>query len=144
MSTEEWVLKRNTYTKNLLKKEKTKEDDSKLLVSLHSIEFSRNNEGYFQVADDIFFSNLLYILYIKKVAAGNDFETAKEKVKSVLLSQLERKKYDLIANEFPGDTEALDSLENERKVALLNRAITLLETEKSDAIYCNFGVPEVL
>ncbi len=143
MSTEEWVLKRNSLTRNALTREKGKEGDSKLLVSLHSIEFSRNNEGYFQVADDIFFSNLLYLLYIKKVAAGDDFETAKEKVKSVLLSQLERKKYDLIVNDIATDIESIDSTENERKLTLLNRAITLLETDKSDAVYCNFGVPEV-
>ncbi|MDA8055251.1 MAG: hypothetical protein M0Z77_06320 [Thermoplasmatales archaeon] len=142
MSTEEWVLEKNGYVKNQGKSKNFSREESKLLVSLHSIEFTKNPEGYFQVASDIYFSNLLYLLYVKKVSAGNDFETAKERAKSVLVNQLEKKKYDILSKATIENENTLDSIKTGRKLMLLNRAISVLENEKSDGVYCNFNIPE--
>ena len=118
------------------------DEDSRLLISLHSIEFSKKTNGYFEVANDIFFSNLLYLLYIKKVTAGNDFETAKDRAKSVLISELEKKRYSILASAISENEETLDSVVTGRKLILIDRAISLLETNKDEDVYCNYDVPE--
>ena len=118
------------------------DEDFRLLISLHSIEFSKKTNGYFEVASDIFFSNLLYLLYIKRVTAGHDFETAKDKAKSVLISELEKKRYSILASAISENEETLESVVTGRKLILIDRAIFLLETKKDEDVYCNYDVPE--
>ncbi|MEM0134749.1 MAG: hypothetical protein QXU18_05900 [Thermoplasmatales archaeon] len=142
LSTEEWVFEKDRLLKGERSKRRGFTEELNLLVSLHGIEFSGATEGYFQVANNIYFSNLLYLLYVKRVMAGHDFERAKEKAKQVLVSQLERRKYEIISRPSIQDDEILGNVDTGRKLTLLNRAISVLEAEKSDSIYCNYDVPE--
>ena len=56
----------------------------------------------------MFFSNLIYLLYIKKIVDGADLETDKEKNKSVLIKELERKKSLVLKRSSVRSTDALD------------------------------------
>ena len=114
------------------------EDDIKLMVSLHNIEFSQRIEGYLEVANNVFFSNLIYLLYIKKIAAGEDFETAKEKNKSVLIKELERKKSLVLKRSSVRSTEALDCEKTDRKLVLLNKAIFILKRDEKETAFGGF------
>ena len=114
------------------------EDDTKLMVSLHSIEFSQRIEGYLEVANNVFFSNLIYLLYIKKIAAGEDFEAAKEKNKSVLIKELERKKSLVLKRSSVRSTEALDCEKTDRKLVLLNKAIFILKRDEKETLFGGF------
>lgn len=112
-------------------------DDTKLLLSLHSVDFSEKRVGYWEVASDIYFSNFIYLLYVRNVEAGKNFERAKEKTKSVLIYELEKKKYALLAKTaFQGD-HFIDFDNTGRKLILLDRAISVLESCKSESAFPN-------
>ena len=119
-------------------------DDTKLMVSLHSIEFSQRKEGYLEVANDVFFSNLIYLLYIKKIAAGADLETAKEKNKSVLIKELERKKSLVLKRSSVRSTEALDRGKTDRKLVLLNKAIFILKRGEKETAFGGFDFSRIV
>lgn len=142
MTTSQEIASKERFLKEYRRDSHTDTDDSRLLVSLHSIEFSEKTNGYFEVASDIYFSNLLYLLYIKKVTAGNDFETAKDRAKSVLISELEKRRYSILAKAISVNEDALDSVATGRRLILIDRAISLLETNKADDVYCNYNVPD--
>ncbi len=118
-------------------KERVK-DDTKLLVSLHDIEFSKEKEGYLEVATDIFFSRLLHLLYVRNVEAGKDFETAKEKAKTVLISQLEKKKQTLLTKSVFQNDSAKDYGMRGKRLFLLNKAISILEAYNGEPPYFNY------
>jgi FAD synthase len=106
-------------------------EDTNLLVSLHKIEFSRKREDYFEIAPNVFFSNLLYLLYVKRVAAGNDFESAKERAKLLLINELEKRRYALLSRMTLLNEDEIDSLDAGRKLILMDRAISFLEERKN-------------
>ena len=142
MTTSQEIASKERFLKEYRRDSNPDTNDSRLLVSLRSIEFSEKTNGYLEVASDIYFSNLLYLLYIKKVTAGNDFETAKNKVKSVLIGELEKKRYSILTRAASLNEDTLDSVITERKLVLIDRAIYLLETDESDGVYCNYNVPD--
>ncbi len=113
-----------------------------LLVSLHNIEFSSGREDYFEVVPNVFFSNLLYLLYVKKVTAGRDFESAKERAKVILIGALEKRKFALLSNTSILNEDEMDSIDTGRKLVLMDRAISYLENGKSEEVFCNYNVPE--
>ena len=113
-------------------------DDTKLLVSLHEIEFSKEKDGYLEVATDIFFSRLLHLLYVRNVEAGKDFETAKEKAKTVLISQLEKKKQTLLTKSIFQSDNAKDYGIRGKRLFLLNKAISILEAYNGEQLYYNY------
>jgi hypothetical protein len=119
-------------------------DDTKLMVSLHSIEFSHRKEGYLEVANDVFFSNLIYLLYIKKIVAGADLETAKEKNKSVLIKELERKKSLVLKRSSVRSTDALDCGKTDRKLVLLNKAIFILKRDEKETAFGGFDFSRIV
>ena len=142
MTTYEEANERISLLKPYRESVKRTQGDANLLVSLHRIEFSMKKEDYFEVAPNVFFSNLLYLLYVKKVAAGNDFESAKERAKMVLINELEKRKYLLLSRTTLLNEDDIDSIESGRKLVLMDRAISFLETEKNDTVFCNCNVPE--
>jgi hypothetical protein len=113
-----------------------------LLVSLHNIEFSSGREDYFEVVPNVFFSNLLYLLYVKKVTAGRDFESAKERAKVILIGALEKRKFALLSKTSILNEDEMDSIDTGRKLVLMDRAISYLENGKSEEVFCNYNVPE--
>lgn len=101
--------------------------ESELLVSLQKVEFSKMRPGFFKVAPNVFFSELVYLLYITKPAVSQEFERAREKVKHVLLSALGEKRDELMEMRLSG---GMDGAGDEgRKVELLDRAISILMVE---------------
>lgn len=142
MTTYKELETKDRILRSLREDQKNRTGDTKLLVSLHKIEFSTKVDGYFEVATDIFFSNLLYLLYIRNVVAGDDFETAKERAKFVLIDELEKKKYTLLARSTYRTEDPIDSFDTGRQIVMLDKALSVLETGKSDGIFCNYNVPE--
>lgn len=117
-------------------------DELKLLVSLHRIEFSPRTDEYLEVAADVYFSNLLYLLYIRKVAAGSDFEVAKDRAKFILISDLEKKKYNILKRAASMIEDSNESIKVGKQLVLIDKAIAVLETGESDGIFCNYNAPE--
>lgn len=99
----------------------------KLLISLHSIEFSDSSDGYYRLSKDIFISWLTFLLYIRKVSAGPDFERAKARTKDILLGEIEQEKMNILENfTYSEIGDSPDIQEAYAKIDLLNRAISIL------------------
>ncbi|MEM0167842.1 MAG: hypothetical protein QW515_04355 [Thermoplasmatales archaeon] len=99
----------------------------KLLVSFNDIEFSSFDNGYYEVIPGVFFSVLLYLLYVKNVKAGDKFELAKDKARAVLISDLEKKKEEIVASSKDVNSVKYASRSFKEKVYLLDRAISYLK-----------------
>jgi hypothetical protein len=102
----------------------------KLLISLHKIEFSNKTHGYYKLTTDIFVSGLTFLLYVRRVTAGGDFENAKVRAKRVLLDQIEEEKLNLISDSVNTGLGNLSKVEEVReKVALLDQALSIFKEE---------------
>jgi hypothetical protein len=102
----------------------------KLLISLHKIEFSNKTHGYYKLTTDIFVSGLTFLLYVRRVTAGRDFENAKVRAKRVLLDQIEEEKLNLISDSVNTGLGNLSKVEEVReKVALLDQALSIFKEE---------------
>ncbi len=135
MTTYEDTLARDSFLVQIKRDNDLSGDDPQLMVSLHNIEFTKRIEGYFEVASDVFFSKLIYLLYIKRVGATEDFEKAKEKAKSILINELEEKKYNLLEKTASQPRESFDHGKMVKKLLLLNSAISILERERTDMLF---------
>jgi hypothetical protein len=102
----------------------------KLLISLHKIEFSNKTHGYYKLTTDIFVSGLTFLLYVRRVTAGDDFEKAKVRAKRVLLEQIEEEKLNLISESVDTSLGTLPKAEEIReKVALLDQALSIFKED---------------
>jgi hypothetical protein len=102
----------------------------KLLVSFSDVSFSSFDNGYYEVLPGVYFSTLLYILYVNDAKAGNDFENAKNKARKVLIDNLEKKRKTLIrTSRSLKDSKTARIVK--RKIQLIMTAISFLESQES-------------
>jgi hypothetical protein len=128
MTSDDWLAKNCVATGLPVRVAKKREDGTILLVSLSSICFSKKTkDGYFESAPHVFFSELLYLFYVKKVKGIKGFDTAREKAKAILISHLEKMKDEVLATETM-KYDVYDGKEDvDRKLNLLDSAISVLE-----------------
>jgi len=102
----------------------------KLLVSFSDVSFSSFDNGYYEVLPGVYFSTLLYILYVNDAKAGNDFENAKNKARKVLIENLEKKRKTLIrSSRSLKDSKTARIIK--RKIQLIMTAVSYLESQES-------------
>jgi hypothetical protein len=102
----------------------------KLLVSFSDVSFSSFDNGYYEVLPGVYFSTLLYILYVNDAKAGNDFENAKNKARKVLIDNLEKKRKTLIrTSRSLKDSKTARIIK--RKIQLIMTAVSYLESQES-------------
>jgi len=102
----------------------------KLLVSFSDVSFSSFDNGYYEVLPGVYFSTLLYILYVNDAKAGNDFENAKNKARKVLIENLEKKRKTLIrTSRSLKDSKTARIIK--RKIQLIMTAVSYLESQES-------------
>lgn len=134
---EEVIIMRGEFFRQIRSVRDSGEGKTKLLISFNKVEFSETTAGYHEVSANVFFSELTFLLYIRKVVAGRDFERVKRKARDFLLSQLENAKYKLSLR---GDNQTNDAYRDEdesfRKLVLLDKAYSILENAEVVSSTC--------
>jgi hypothetical protein len=90
-----------------------------LIVSMKSVGFSEMTDGYVEVFPGIFFSNLVYLLFVQNIRGGMDFEKAKYHAGESLVLEMKRIRGSLQDGGVTGRSR--------KRLILLDRAIAVLE-----------------